>query len=116
MKLTSDNSDDAVLKEIGNRIAQYRLNQDKTQAALAQEAGVSNRTMTRVENGNSIQASSLIRILRALKLLENLDGLIPEPVASPVQQLKMQGKQRQRASSKPVTPKKEGTWSWEDED
>ena len=104
MKLTNDNSDSAVLKEIGNRIAQYRLNQDKTQAALAQEAGVSNRTMTRVENGSSIQASSLIRILRALKLVENLDGLIPEPVASPVQQLKMQGKQRKRASSKLEKP------------
>lgn len=116
MKLTSDNSDGAVLKEIGNRIARYRLNQDKTQAALAQEAGVSNRTITRVENGNSIQASSLIRILRALKLLENLDGLIPEPVASPVQQLKMQGKQRKRASSKLETPHKEGTWSWEEEE
>lgn len=116
MKLTSDNSDDAVLKEIGNRIAQYRLNQDKTQAALAQEAGVSNRTMTRFENGNSIQASSLIRILRALKLLENLDGLIPEPVASPVQQLKIQGKQRKRASSKLEPPHKEVAWSWGDEE
>ena len=116
MKLTNDNSDSAVLKEIGNRIAQYRLNQNKTQAALAQEAGVSNRTMTRVENGNSIQASSLIRILRALKLVENLDGLIPEPVASPVQQLKMQGKQRKRASSKLEKPSKEDTWSWGDEE
>ena len=116
MKLTNDNSDSAVLKEIGNRIAQYRLNQDKTQAALAQEAGVSNRTMTRVENGNSIQASSLIRILRALKLIENLDGLIPEPVASPVQQLKMQGKQRKRASSKLEKPSREGTWSWGDDE
>ena len=116
MKLTNDNSDVAVLKEIGNRIAQYRLNQDKTQAALAKEAGVSSRTMTRVENGNSIQASSLVRILRALKLVENLDGLIPEPVASPVQQLKMQGKQRKRASSKLEMPHKEGTWSWGDEE
>lgn len=116
MKLTSDNSDGAVLKELGNRIARYRLNQDKTQAALAQEAGVSNRTITRAENGNSIQASSLVRILRALKLLENLDGLIPEPVASPVQQLKMLGKQRKRASSKLEIPYKEGTWSWGDEE
>ena len=116
MKITNDNSDSAVLKEMGNRIAQYRLNQDKTQAALAQEAGVSNRTMTRVESGNSIQASSLIRILRALKLVDNLDGLIPEPVASPVQQLKMQGKQRKRASSKLEKPSSEGTWSWGDEE
>ena len=116
MKLASDNSDSTILKEMGNRIAQYRLNQDKTQAALAQEAGVSNRTITRVENGNSVQASSLIRILRALKLVENLDGLIPEPVASPVQQLKMQGRQRKRASSKSEKPYKEDTWSWGNEE
>ena len=116
MKLTIDYSDDAVLKEIGSRITQYRLNQDITQAALALEAGVSNRTMARVEHGHSVQASSLIRILRALQLIENLDVLIPKPAVSPVQQLKMQGKQRQRASSKPVRPKKEGTWSWEDEE
>ena len=116
MKLTNDNSDDAVLKEIGNRIAQYRLNQDKTQAALAQEAGVSSRTMTRVEHGHSVQTSSLIRILRALKLVENLDRIIPEPVVSPVQQLIMQGKQRKRASSSPRKKQVKGTWSWADEE
>ena len=116
MKLSNDNSDDAVLKEIGNRIAQYRLNQDKTQAALAQEAGVSSRTMTRVERGHSVQSSSLIRILRALKLIENLDRLMPEPVVSPVQQLIMQGKQRKRASSKLEKSPKKDTWSWGDEE
>jgi len=115
MKFAYDQSDDMVLKEIGNRITQFRLNQDKTQAVLAMEAGVSHRTLIRVEHGHSIQASSLIRILRALQLLENLDALIPEPVVSPVQQLKMRGKQRQRASSKSVTPKKQGTWSWGDD-
>ena len=116
MKITNDNSDSAVLKEIGNRIARYRLNQDTTQAALAQEAGVSHRTMVRIEHGHSVQASSLIRILRALKLVESLDGLIPEPVVSPIQQLKMQGKQRKRASSKSTRPNKEGAWSWEGEE
>lgn len=116
MKLTNDNSDSAVLKEIGDRIAQYRLNRDKTQAALAQEAGVSHRTIGRVEHGDSVQASSLIRILRALKLVENIEGLIPEPVVSPVQQLKMQGKQRKRASSKFTKPNKEGAWSWGNEE
>lgn len=114
MRFTNDLSDQAVLKEIGYRIARYRLNQDKTQAALAQEAGVSNRTMARVEHGDSVQASSIIRILRALQLIENLDTLIPEPAVSPVQQLKMQGKQRQRASSKPAKPKQEQPWSWGD--
>lgn len=116
MKFGSDLSDEAVLQELGHRIAQYRLNQDKTQAALAQEAGVSIRTMARIEHGDSVQASSIIRILRALQLVENLDTLIPEPAVSPVQQLKMQGKQRQRASSKSAKSKKEEPWSWGDEE
>ena len=116
MKFIGDLSDDAVLKEMGHRITQYRLNRDKTQAALALEAGVSSRTLTRVEHGHSVQASSIIRILRALQLLENLDTLIPEPVVSPVQQLKMQGKQRQRASSRSAKAKKDKPWSWGDEE
>ncbi|VAX11843.1 hypothetical protein MNBD_GAMMA26-2569 [hydrothermal vent metagenome] len=116
MKLANGYSDDAILKEIGNRITQYRLSRDKTQAALAREAGVSNRTVARIEHGHSVQGSSLIRILRALQLLGNLDALIPEPAVSPVQQLKMQGKQRQRASSTSVQPQKAAPWSWADEE
>lgn len=116
MKLVKEHSDSTVLKEIGRRIAHYRLNQDKTQAALAQEAGVSQRTITRVEHGDSIQASSLVRILRALQLLENFEALVPAPATSPVQQFKMQGKQRHRASSKSVKPTKKEAWSWGDEE
>jgi len=116
MKLANDYSDQAVLEEIGNRITQYRLNQNKTQAALAEEAGVSSRTLIRAEHGHSIQASSLIRVLRALQLLDNLDALIPAPAISPVQQLKRRGKQRQRASSRLSESKREGAWSWGDEE
>jgi putative transcriptional regulator len=79
MKFREDNSDEATLKELGSRMAQYRLNQNQTQDTLAQEAGVSKRTIHRVEHGCSTQASNLIRILRALRLLENLEALIPEP-------------------------------------
>lgn len=114
MQFINDLSDKAVLTELGRRITEYRLNQDKTQAALALEAGVSTRTMARVERGDSVQASSIIRILRALRLVENLDTLIPKPAISPVQQLKMRGKRRQRASSKSAQPKKEAPWSWGD--
>ena len=116
MKLTNDHSDDAVLNEVGNRITQYRLNQNKTQAALAQEAGVSNRTITRIEHGHSVQASSLIRILRALQLVANFEALIPDIAVSPVQRIKLQGKQRQRASSQSASSKTEKTWSWGDEE
>jgi transcriptional regulator with XRE-family HTH domain len=112
MKFTESRSDHATLEELGNRIARYRLNGNWTQAALAREAGVSKRTLHRLEHGDSIQASNLIRILRALHLLENLEALVPEPTISPIQQVRLLGKLRQRASSPSGESKRKGPWSW----
>jgi DNA-binding XRE family transcriptional regulator len=114
MKISADISDDLALREIGNRISQYRLNQNTPQATLANEAGVSKRTIIRVEQGHSTQTSNLIRILRALKLLGNLEALIPEPAISPIQQVKMHGKRRKRASSPSAKAKPDAPWSWGD--
>ncbi|MEZ5346962.1 MAG: helix-turn-helix transcriptional regulator [Pyrinomonadaceae bacterium] len=112
MKIDDSHSDEAILKEIGERIARYRLNENQTQSSLATEAGVSERTLQRAENGQTIQATSLIRILRALGLTKNLEALIPQPAVSPVQQLKRQGKKRKRASSVSNQSKEEIPWSW----
>lgn len=112
MKFIENNSDDATLKELGHRIAQYRLNRNWTQDALAEEAGVSKRTIHRIEHGGSTQASNLIRVLRALHLIENLEVLIPQPAISPIQQAKMLGKRRRRASSPSAKPKTQTPWSW----
>jgi putative transcriptional regulator len=114
MRFIESNSDDATLKELGSRILQYRLNRNLTQDALAKEAGVSKRTIIRTEHGHSTQVSNLIRILRVLKLLENLETLIPEPAVSPIQQMKMHGKKRRRASSSPDKPEAKEPWSWGD--
>lgn len=116
MKFANDNSDDATLGELGSRIARYRLDRNLTQAELAQEAGVSLRTLQRIEQGGSAHVSNLIRILRTLRLLENLEALIPEPAMSPIRQMKMQGKQRSRASSRTGKPEKKAPWSWGDEE
>ena len=112
MKIQNNLSDEATLQELGQRIARYRLNRNMTQGALATESGVSTPTVQRLENGQSTQASNLIRILRALKLLENLDALVPEPAISPLQQARMQGKTRQRASS-PRKRKTSTRWTWD---
>ena len=116
MNFFGDSSDNATLEELGNRIAQYRLNRNQTQDALAKEAGVSKRTLHRIEHGHSTQTSNLIRVLRALGLLENLEVLIPKPAVSPIQQVKMHGKTRKRASSKPDKPEQKAPWSWGDEE
>lgn len=119
MKKLHSASDITVQQEIGLRLARYRLNRNLTQSEMAEEAGVSRATIARLESGNSTQLSNFIRVLRALDLLENMDVLIPEAQLSPMEQLKMEGKQRQRASTerKSATEVKEeaSIWQWEDE-
>ncbi|MBK9305199.1 MAG: helix-turn-helix transcriptional regulator [bacterium] len=116
MQRLSGASDDAVLVELGSRIARYRLNQNLTQDMLASEAGVSKRTLQRIEHGHSAQATQWIRLLRALDLLENIESLIPEPVMSPIQQVKMLGKERRRASFPVKRPDEKKPWTWGDEE
>ena len=108
-------TDDAVLAEIGKRIARYRIDSQMTQAELAEQAGVSKRTVERIEAGASVQFSTVIRILRVLDLLQGLDRMIPEPAPRPLDLLKQKGKVRQRASSSKPPEKAQKKWTWGDE-
>ena len=108
-------TDDAVLAEIGKRIARYRIDSRMTQAELAEQAGVSKRTVERIEAGASVQFSTFIRILRVLDLLQGLDRMIPEPVPRPLGLLKQKGKVRQRVSSRKPPEKAPKKWTWGDE-
>lgn len=105
-------SDTAVLQELGRRLAQYRLNLNLTQQGLAHEAGISLRTLNRIEKGEPSQTSNLLRILRVLGLLDNLAALVPEAPVSPIQQLKLKGKARKRASSGAPATSVAEPWSW----
>ncbi len=98
MKFSTTFSDAAILQELGQRLAQLRLNRNLLQDALAAEAGLSLRTLTRIESGEPSQTVNVLRVLRVLGLLENLEALVPPPPVSPLQQLQLQGKSRKRAS------------------
>lgn len=116
MEFTNNLSDSAVLQLLGERISTHRLNKNLTQAQLAKEAGVSHSTLTRMEAGDASNTTNLIRVLRALGILENLDLVVPEPAVSPIQQLKLAGKVRQRARQPTTSTKTEsasGPWAWE---
>lgn len=106
-------SDDARLDAIGARLAAIRLARNMTQAELASEAGVGLRTVQRLEQGASAtQLSGFLRVCRVLGLLGQLDALLPEPAVSPIAQLKLHKRRRQRAS-RPSTKHAPSTeWTW----
>ena len=120
MELSQHSTDAAVLKELGHRLARRRLRENLTQAQLAHEAGISKRTLNRLERGESSQLASLIRVLRSLGLLGNLDPVVPLPPPSPIELLRATPRERRRASpsakrSRPSsTPAPPSTWTWGD--
>ena len=106
-------NDDAVLAEIGQRLQRRRLDMEWTQAELATHAGVSKRTVERMEAGSSAQLVSFIRVLRALDLLAALDQALPRPGPRPMELLSMKGEQRKRAPRKKADT--DEPWSWGEE-
>ncbi|MFA5058909.1 MAG: helix-turn-helix transcriptional regulator [Opitutaceae bacterium] len=93
-------SDKAILAELGGRIQKERLNQNTTQAALVQRAGVARKVVQQLEAGRGCTLENLLRILRALGRLDQLDSLLPDPGISPVQLARLAGRRRQRASGR----------------
>ena len=115
MKISSLLADDAILTEIGERIAHRRLGLQLTQAEVAEQAGVAKRTVERIEAGASAQMSSMIRILRVLDLLPGLDRTIPEAGPRPMDLLRKKGKVRQRASKRRRPDGSDEPWTWDDD-
>jgi transcriptional regulator with XRE-family HTH domain len=100
MKIEGLLTDEAILVELGGRLAQRRLELQLTQEMLAEQAGVSKRTVERIEAGATAQTSTLIRLLRVLELLDRLETLVPEAGPRPMDLVKLKGKARKRASGK----------------
>ena len=115
MKITDTLSNESILRELGERLTQARLERNLTQAALAEEAGLGKRTVERLESGQAAtQLSGFVRVCRALGLLERLDALVPEGVAGPIAQLKLQGRKRQRATGRKLASAETKKWTWGD--
>jgi transcriptional regulator with XRE-family HTH domain len=116
MKIVKQATDEAVLGELGTRLAKARLERNLTQAQLAAQAGLSKNTVQRLESGSvATQLSGFIRVCRVLDLVERFDLLVPEPVPSPVEQLKLRGRRRQRASARRKAKAPSKKWQWGDE-
>ena len=118
MRINSTLADDAVLAELGERLSRVRLNRNLTQQQIADEAGVGRRQVQSIERGDPVTTPILIRVLRALDLLDAIDALIPAPAPSPVELIKLHGRARQRATGSRTAGKQDDPakpWRWGDE-
>ena len=117
MRIDDQLTDDAVLDELGRRLARTRLERNIGQSRLSGEAGIGVATLQRLEHGEPVSSATLVRVLRALGLLEALDRAVPEPLPSPLEQLQRAGRRRLRAG-RPRTaadPERAEPWRWGDE-
>jgi len=116
MRITKLLTDEMVLAEIGQRISTRRVELNMTQAAVAKKAGMSKRTVERIEGGASGQTLSVIRIFRVLDLMDNLDRMIAEQGPKPMDLLKQKRKIRVRASSKSQESGAIKSWQWKEDE
>jgi len=106
---TSDQIEAALCKRLNN----IRLTRNITQAQLAVEAGVSLRTIGRLEKGRGVSFDTLIRVLIALGIHHNLEALLPDPTVRPIERVNIGGTERKRA--RPSQSHGESApWSWGD--
>ena len=101
------------INNIGTKIKQDRINAGLTQQDLEAKSGVSSRSISRLEQGASVQLESLVKILIALKLDSNIELLIPDQTKRPSYYLKDNEMTRQRVRKK---VHKNDIFKWGDEE
>ena len=85
---------------LGQRIAQRRLSRNITQKSLAHEAGVSLRTLRRLEAGQPTSLDTFLRVAITLELTGALLVAVPEYEIRPMELIRLRGKHRQRARTR----------------
>jgi putative transcriptional regulator len=96
MHLSDLHTDDAVLRELGQRLEHLRLARNISQEELGRMAGVSRATIIRVERGESVQLSTMVKLWRALDLLPEIDAAVPERRDSPIADAERESRRRER--------------------
>ena len=101
----------ALRTELGRRLARLRLARNLTQSALAEDAGVSVRTLRRIEAGQPSSLDSLLRLASVLGLADGLLNAVPSQEIRPIERVDSGGRERQRARSRKRGSREE-PWSW----
>ncbi|MBI9051527.1 MAG: helix-turn-helix transcriptional regulator [Anaerolineaceae bacterium] len=103
-----------IIEALSKRIENIRLMRNMTQAQVASSAGISLRTLGRLEKGQDVSLDTFLRVLIALGIQSNLQTLLPDPMVRPIERVQFNGEQRKRARPK-KSPASESKWTWGDD-
>lgn len=91
-------SDEAIVRRVGEFVKWARLQQNKSQQTVAEDAGISRSTLSLLERGESVRLDTLIQVLRVLDELHILEAFAVQDEISPIAYAKLKRKERKKAS------------------
>lgn len=91
-------SDRVLASHLGGFVKHHRLEQQKTQDALARAAGISRSTLSLLERGETVTLATLIQVLRALDQLQLMEAFEVKQQVSPIALARAEKAKRQRAT------------------
>lgn len=100
------------IKELGQKIKTYRVMNQMSQQDLEDKTGVSKRSISRLEQGESVQVDNLFKILLALGLEDNIELLVPDQTRRPSYYLENKENKPKRVRKKKETKE----FKWGDEE
>jgi len=99
-------STEALLADLGQRVRDQRIRLGYSQEDLARLANVSTRSIHHLETGGSSTTATLVKVLKAMDVADDLKAIAPLPSVSPMAALR-QNKRAQRVG-RPRKKNKEG--------
>lgn len=100
------------IRDLGQKIKTYRIMNEMSQQELEDKSGVSKRSISRLEQGESVQVDNLFKIIIALGLGDNIELLVPDQTRRPSYYLKKTENRPKRVRKK--TEKSDFKWGDEE--
>ncbi len=95
--ITVQTTDEEILRELGERLRAYRLQQNLSVAVVADRAGLNPNTVVNAEAGKNSRLTTIVRLLRVYGRIETANAFLPPPQLSPLELARRKGRPRQRA-------------------
>lgn len=85
---------DELQLQLGDSVRALRIQQALTQRGLASRAGVSSKSVAKLEQAQGSTVETLVRVLRALGATDGIESLAPVPRVSPLALLRSSAPRR----------------------